>query len=476
MSLITPAHSDLAFTLTKHYFGEPVASVVYTLFNYDQASLRLLKSNLPNLKLADVKRSLLILVKYQLVDYVKTVKNFIHQYEYSVVPHRIFSFFRIPRLVQRFYEKEDKIVCILLANIVEKGLIGKDRLLRMTANKLNQEKIDCNMSSVETTIGELLVRLTFQRYIVQTSNNLCVNIERFNRQYRDDLIVETIHTYYNGENKIRCLCRTILDLTFENTADDAAITAPTPITELMAILIPQTFTNGDQLERYLSKLTSESNNRFFLTSGIHPNKGPMYAFNIGLAIDYLVKEHLSSRVSTKFGPKCCRVFRVLLSRGPLLMKQIEEFIMLPAKDVREYSYMLIKEGLIRNRQVPKTPDNAPGKSVFIMSVELPQVVYSTIDICCRSINHLLMRYEHELSLNKPLLDRSKAVQELLGSSDANQNGNQDDWNQYFNSHELSQLNKINYTLDKILLAKSQVDETLFLFHSWINIKNMICHD
>lgn len=447
-----------------------MASVVNALFNYDQASLRLLKSVLPDLKLADVKRSLLILVKYQLVDYVKTVKNFIHQYEYSVVPHRVFSFFRIPRFIQKFGGTDDRLVGIILANLVEKGLIGRDRLLQMTVSKMKQDQGDHDTTGLETTINELIMKLTFQRYIVQTSNNLCINIERFNRQYRDDLIVETIYNYYNKESKIRSLCQTLLDSSFENTADDAAVTAPIPITELMAVLVPRNFVDKNQLDRYLSKLTSESNNRFFMASGIHPNKGPMYALNVGLAIDYLVREHLSSRVNTKFGPKCCRVFRVLLSRGPLLLKQIEECVMLPARDVREYSYMLIKEGLIRNRQVPKTPDNAPGKSVFIMSVELDQTVYSTIDICCRSMSHLLMRYEHELNFNKSLLDRSKAVQKLLGSNDVNPNEAQDDWNQYFNSHEVSQLNRINYTLDKILLARAQVDETLSLFHSWISIR------
>lgn len=447
-----------------------MASVVSALFNYDQASLRLLKSTLPELTLADVKKSLLILVKYQLVDYVKTVKNSIHQYEYSVVPQRVFSFFRIPRFIQRFGGADDRISGIILANLVEKGLLGKDRLLELTVRKMKHDQVDHDKSSPETSINELIMKLTLQRYIVQTSNNLCINIERFNRQYRDDLIVETIHNYYNKESKVRSLCQTLLDLSFANTADDAAVTAPIPISELMAALVPRDFVDKNQIDRYLSKLTSESNNRFFMASGIHPNKGPMYALNIGLAIDYLIREHLSSRVNTKFGPKCCRVFRVLLSRGPLLLKQIEECVMLPARDVREYSYMLIKEGLIRNRQVPKTPDNAPGKSVFIMSVELDQVVYSTIDICCRSISHLLIRYEHELNFNKSLLDRSKAVQELLGSNEAISNEAQDDWNQYFNSHEVSQLNRINFTLDKILLAKAQVDETLFLFHSWISVK------
>lgn len=477
MSLTTHAHSDLAFTLTKHYFGGLVASVIKALFNYDQASLRLLKLSLTNHKLSDIKKSLLILVKYQLVDYVKTVKNSIQQYEYSVVPHRIFSFFRIPRYIQRFgedlQEEQRKITRIMITSLAERGLISREGLLQMTISKLTQDQIKYDAENMATVVSDLIVQLSFKRYVVRTSNEICLNIERFDRQHRDDLVVDTIYSYYNKEKRVKLICKTMLDLSFKNTAPDSAVTAPIPITELLASLPPQEFTGNDQLDRYLSKLASESNNRFFLANGTHPNKGPMYSLNLGLAIDYLVKEHLSSRVTTKFGPKCCRVFRVLLLRGPLLLKQIEEFIMLPARDVREYSYMLIKEGLIRNRQVPKTPDNAPGKSVFIMSVDLDQVVFNAIDICCVSISNLLMRYEHEMELNKPLLDRSEAVRKLLETSDGGSGEPKDDWNQYFNSHEISQLNRINYTLDKILLAKAQVDETLFLFHSWINIRQSL---
>lgn len=463
--MATPAHSELAYCLTNQHFGPTVASVIRTLFNFDQASLRLLRANLPNIKLVDLKKALLILVKHQLVDYVRAVRTFHQQYEYSVALNRVFSFYRGGKMIDMIDAREGNVASSLVKILLEKALLSREELIRLSSLKLQP---DIQKSQIE----ESLTSLMSKDYIVQNTQNYCVNFERLTREQRDDLVVNTVSEFYNNDPKVRSLCRTILDLSFETTIADASVTAPVPLMDILARLIPQYIRL--QVEKYLEKLTSEKVFRFFLTSGVHPNKGAMYAIDVGLVIDYLVKEHLCSVITTRFGPKCCRVFKVLLQRGPLLLKQIEECIMLPARDVREYSYMLIKSGLIRNRQVPKTPDNAPGKSVFIMSVDLDQVVYNIADTCCQSMSNLLMRHEHEQRVNETLIGRSKAVVKLIKES--GQEASAEYWTEYFSSHELSQLERVNLTLDKILIAKSQVDDTLFLMHTWIQLRPSMDRD
>lgn len=457
--MLTPAHSELASSLTRYYFGDNVAAVVQILFGYDQASFRLLKYNLPKITPNDIKKSLLILVKYQLVDYIKSVKNHSQQYEYSVSPNRIFSFFRISRFIETVKDDcEQKI----FQTVVSRGLLGMDKLVDLTCSHL-QPKVD---EDLKVKVMSKLSELTEQRYIARTGGNLCVNIERLARRERDCLIVETVDSYYNRDPRIRALCESILRLTLDNTADDAQITAPCSALNLSEVL-KTAFESSTQMERYLIKLTSESNNRFFMKCGQHNEKGSMYAINIGLVLGHLVKEHLSAMIATRFGPNCCRVFKLLLLRGPMLPKQIEEVVMLPGRDVREYCYMLVKAGFVRNRQVPKTPDNAPGKSVFIMSVELDQVVFTTADLCCRSMINLLARHSYELQHNKLLLDKSKAVEDLVLAS--GQPADANEWMQYFSSHELTQIEIIKKNLDKLLRAKAQVDETLFLLHSYMQL-------
>lgn len=470
----TPAHSELAYSLTKYYFGNHVASVIKTLFGYDQISLKLLRSVHPDINSGDLKKALLTLVKYQLVDYVKTIKNYNQQYEYSVVPRRVFHFYRVTKFIYEFRLKEGHLSALALSTLFERGLLGEERWLQIVSSKL-----ETNDSTIDTEEIRLIFKCLIERkFVVRIGNNVCINIERLCRDCRDDLIIETVNKFYNRDSKIKSLCKAILALSFNNTGDDAPVTAPVPLQDLKNMLHPQVFQDNAQLEKYLTKLTVEVNFRFFVSSGTHPQRGPMYALNLGLVVDHLLKEHICSVIATRFGPKCCRVFRVLLLRGPLLLKQIEECIMLPARDVREYAYMLIKEGFIRNRQVPKTPDNAPGKSVFIMSVELDRVVYNLADLSCRSISNLLTRHDLELKRNEPILTRSRAIQELLKSnnqlSDGSPTSHLEVWNEYFNSHELSQLNQINRTLDKLLFAKTQVDETLFLTHVWLRLRpNMV---
>lgn len=471
----TSAHSDLAYSMCKQYFGDTVAKVIKVLFNHDQVSMRSLKLELTDIKINDIKRALLILVKYQLVDYVKTVKSFSEYHEYSIVPRRIFSFFRVTRFLQETGARNEFVGKTILSILMEKGLLNRKTLIDNSLGRLNINVSQQKSDSLKAEIDQHLEILTSNKFIAQNNNNLCINIDRLNRNHRDNLIVETIYKYYNQESRIQQLSRAILTQSFDNTSNEATVTAPVPLLELASNLVPGEFKDKIQLERYLTKLSTGNEVRFFSLSGVHPVKGSMYAIDIGSVIGHLVKEHLSSCVTTRFGPKCCRVFRVLLSRGPLLLKQIEEIIMLPARDVREYSYMLIKEGFIRNRQVPKTPDNAPGKSVFIMSVELDHVVYGAVDLCCRTMNNLLMRYEHELCQNQALLNKAKAAQEHFQANESGPNA-EDDWSQFFNNHELAQLDIINSTLDKILLAKAQVDETLFLLHSWLEIRPNLQYD
>lgn len=457
--MLTPAHSELAGSLTKYYFGDKVAAVVKTLFGYDQASFKLLRFNLPQIVSSDIRKSLLVLVKYSLVDYVKSVKNHNQQYEYSVSPYRIFSFFRVSRYIETIRDHcEQKTIQVLASRC----LLSRDKLIDYTCSNLPANVTDDLKAKVINKIDELIGN----KLIAKTGGNLCINVERLTRRERDCLIVDTVDNYYNREPRIKALCDSILDLTLDNTADDAQITAPCPVQSLLEPL-KTFFENLAQMERYLAKLTSESNNRFFMSCGHHKDKGSMYAINIGLVLSHLVKEHLSFIITTRFGPKCCRIFKLLLIRGPMLSKQIEEVVMLPGRDVREYCYWLVKAGFVRNRQVPKTPDNAPGKSVFIMSVELDQVVYNIADLCCRSIINLMARHNHELQRNKSLLDKSKAVEDLLKASGDVPNA--DEWAQYFSSHELTQIEIVKKTLDKLLRAKAQVDETLFLLHSYMQL-------
>jgi hypothetical protein len=453
--LVSLAHRELAYILTKYYFNESVATIIKNLFQYDQAPLGLLRMTDPSLKIEDLKKGLIILIKYQLVDYVRTNKSC----EYLVPLERLFAFFRLPKYLHAITLKDGEPAARILRILAQKGTIGIETLLDVSS-KGHKESRD--------EMKDVVSSLTVRNYIAIMKENVYIRIERFDRDHRDDLIIEAVGNFYSKETKVKAICQAILALTMDMTGDDAPITAPIDLTSLHNALKKEDFQNVAQLEIYMSKLTSEVNYKFFITSGNHPQRGQLYALNVGAVIDYLLKEHICSVITTKYGPRCCRLFRILIQKGPLLLKQIEEIIMLPARDVREYSYMLNKENFIRNRQVPKTPDNAPGKSVYILSVEMDPIVYKIADLSCRSMYNLLIRYQYELSRHEPLLSRSKAVQELLGTDEQTE-----EWNQYFNSHELTELNATNRNLERILLARNQVDDTLFLCHVWLTMrKNM----
>lgn len=471
----TPAHGHLIQQLTHHYFGKQVAAVTELILKYDQVSLKFMKTIAPNIKFEDIKRSLLILVKYQLVDYVKTFNNLNQNFEYSIVPERVFFFFRIPRFIHVTSKGESQQAADAISILAAKGIVSQAMLAKNLIELAQIRRKETHITSIVQEVDATINSLIHRKYLAKMSDNICLNLERFNRHHRHHLIVNTLSDFFNREPEIEALSKVMLEISAENTSDEALITAPVPMATLKGQLCPKTITEA-RLEQLMTRLTTESSYKFFISSGTHPQKGQMYAINIGLVVDHLVKEHLCSMITARYGPKCCRVFRVLLQRGPLLLKQIEEFIMLPTKDVREYSYMLIKDGLVRNRQVPKTLDNAPGKSVFIMSVDMDQVVFKIADMCCRTQSNLLARHEYEQQRNKTLLEKAQAVRNIISSADehsllsSDQMINREEWAEYFSTHELSQLDVTRKNLDRLLLAKNQADETLFLAHAWLKLR------
>lgn len=451
-AMSSPAETELSFYLLKHYFGPIVADVFKAVDKYDLASIRLIKTLLPDHSQADLKKALLILVKHQFVDYSRSNRGF----EYLVAHKRTRYFFRTSKYIQYVNNKFGKLAATIVLKLAQKALLSKKQLVDIVieANPILKKDDQCKKDTIEPVIDQLInlkfIRLTCEHY--------CLNYERFNTAVRDQFVANTVFKLYNGDRFALQVCEAILDIASETTADDSAYSSPVAFNDLCTRL------DVDQ-EKFQKNINTLLAKEFIVQSGHHPTRGSLYTVNIRAVIDRLVKENISSVVKNKFGPKCCRVFRMLLMRGPLLLKQLEDSVMLPNRDVKEYVYMLIKEGFIRNRQVPKTPDNAPSKSVFILSVDLNQIVFNTLDLSCKTITNLLIRHEFEKEKHKALLDRAKVVREIILSSTC-----AEEWSQYFNNHELSDLSKIDKTIRKMTFARMQVDDTLSLLEQWIALR------
>ncbi|KAH7986694.1 hypothetical protein HPB49_025860 [Dermacentor silvarum] len=74
----------------------------------------------------------------------------------------------------------------------------------------------------------------------------------------------------------------------------------------------------------------------------------------------------------RFGAKSCRIFRLLLEKKYLEQKQIEELAMITARDAKEMTYKMFQEKFVLAQELPRTPDYAPSRMIYLFHVDIPQ--------------------------------------------------------------------------------------------------------
>uniref|UniRef100_A0A672LEB5 DNA-directed RNA polymerase III subunit RPC3 n=1 Tax=Sinocyclocheilus grahami TaxID=75366 RepID=A0A672LEB5_SINGR len=104
-----------------------------------------------------------------------------------------------------------------------------------------------------------------------------------------------------------------------------------------------------------------------------------------------------------FGSRSARIFRLLLRKRHLEQKQVEDFAMVPAKDML---YTLLSENLVELQEIPKTPDYAPSRTFYLYTVNQLPTFRLLLQHCFKvHIGNLIERRLYETKENK--LDSSE---------------------------------------------------------------------
>ncbi|XP_015783934.1 DNA-directed RNA polymerase III subunit RPC3-like isoform X2 [Tetranychus urticae] len=311
-----------------------------------------------------------------------------------------------------------------------------------------------------------------------------VNSDQFHLYLRDMTILEGLKTHYDDE-KAAQLVLVMLRLSQAHLwAKETVVITKTDIVEDLCPKVMKKgklpkescstlFSTKEDIEEYLT-FVIEDNSRFVVKVDERSGVG-MYRVNIMKIYEELIHSSLASIVSDRFGSQCGRIFRLLLTKKYLHQKQIEELAMVPAKDAKECTYNLMTNNFIRLLQYPKGSEYAPAHTYFIFNVDLEEIVRSTIERCYQAIFNCIIRRNHENEVHKILIDRKTFIDAVITNLRLNSGDQADvepqieELNQSFSTHDKELLERLKKLSHRLELCELQVDDTLFLFQSWLSI-------
>ncbi|XP_054162382.1 DNA-directed RNA polymerase III subunit RPC3-like [Oppia nitens] len=300
-----------------------------------------------------------------------------------------------------------------------------------------------------------------------------INLKRFNQYLRDQLIIDAIKTHYDdpiaGE-----IVRNILRLSEVNTHPMKASTHPLSKHEIIKeVLKEKVCSEGVFVEQLLHCFNDDMNFRF-VTKAEDRSDG-MFSVNLLRTLNKLVEDTLVTIIQTRFCSKSARIFRLLLNKKYLQQKQIEDMAMIPAKEAKELTYKLYTNNVLKVLQCPKTSDYAPSRTYFLFTVDTTAIAKQTLQRCYQSVSNAINRRLHEVQQNKTLLERKNFIDAVISSLE-HQQTYQDveqqiqDLKNSFTTHDTELLEKINKNIKKLEESELQTEETIFLMHTWLNLR------
>ena len=119
------------------------------------------------------------------------------------------------------------------------------------------------------------------------------------------------------------------------------------------------------------------------------NRGDsVYSFDVAHVRSFERLQAIRSFISTLYGPHSLRVFNVCYDKKMIEAKQLTELTLLPPKDCKELTHLLVKEGFLQVQEVPKNSDRFPSETFFLYTIKPNEVISEFGNRLCDSLLHV----------------------------------------------------------------------------------------
>jgi DNA-directed RNA polymerase III subunit RPC3 len=108
-------------------------------------------------------------------------------------------------------------------------------------------------------------------------------------------------------------------------------------------------------------------------------------------INVIKRHYCESIIEQKYGQVGCRIFRLLLDKKQLEVKQITEIAMIPAHEARTLLFKMLQAGLVILQEVPRFADHAPSKTFFLWHIDLAEVYRILVEGMYKTLRNLRTR-------------------------------------------------------------------------------------
>ena len=242
-----------------------------------------------------------------------------------------------------------------------------------------------------------------------------LNYERFQREFRDQIIVQSVTRRI--DTMAGSLMRVLLNLMNEHNpwGDISAHIRANEISEKVERLVNESPSSNNQLQEFFDqylKVLEEDRTRFIDRVG--DAGGGQYVINAKHIFTELAAATAESIVLERYGSKALRIFRVVREKLHIEESQLQNLVMIPAKEAKHLTYILMEGNYIKIQELRKSmaANNTMGKSFFLFYVDLPQVARMIVEQCYKSICNAYKRKNYESEFNQRLLDKHERIESI----------------------------------------------------------------
>jgi len=496
-------------------FGETAETVIIDIASFQIKTLGQIVSS-TNLSIKEVRAVLGVLVKHGLVSYTDNRKP--GCIDYKIETSNILSFLRFPRFLQivktNYGDEEEVLIEELMkagsetvTNIIFRAakriyeslvdnkqppnisdlhkklsnLITSDLIRRSTATENSSEKSEIDPLQnipVDVDLQAISAAVANKLETVQSEKDQAVlwrlNMHQFELMWRDQMIVSAAERRLDKQAGL--VVQSLLKIVAELATHPWEVTVSThfgyhTISEQVAGDHGKDSHAHIYLDQYL-RVLSDDRTRFIDRVG--DSGGGQYHVDLKHIVTEIVDNTLECIILEKFSSKAVRVFRYIREKKYVEEGQLQQVVMIPAKETKLLTYQLLENHFIHLQELRKSvAPTAPSKAIYLFYVDLPQVVRTCVSVVYKSLYNSRSRAKHESVENARLLDKHERIESIAASlrSSGGTEEQLEEVMEMMTPPEREAVRKIQLKLDKLNKAQIQVDETLFTMSLYLHYKS-----
>ncbi|XP_074651801.1 DNA-directed RNA polymerase III subunit RPC3-like [Tubulanus polymorphus] len=520
----------LAGEILREYYGEVTEKIGNFLLMKGHSPLKLISQETKT-KLQQVKKSLCVLIQHNIVNFEANKRGYV---DYSINLNTILMCMKFPSMIycsKTLYGDAGELV---IEELLQKGRMPTDDILVRAYERLqeNSNNGDNKVSlgdvkdkfvslvrthfiqrcpyptpdaetstsaslvpSLDITNNELYLVPSIDLTAIQEKCNLNagdvseppkkkiktedlvnnvlwqVNYDRFQQHFRDSAIVQAVSNRLDEKagEVMRAMLR--LNEVHSNCSEIVSVSPPLTLNEIVRTIPNEFGIWRTAVDQYLVQLSDDSCP--FITK-IGDSGGGTFSIDFRTCMTKICEAHIEAVVLERFGSKCLRIFRLLLIKKHLEQKQIEEFVMIPAKETKELLYSMFGEQIVDITEVPKTPDHAPSRTYYVFTVDLNKICRRVLQMCYKTLYNLIIRRNHETQDHRRLLEKQQRVEAIAASMEQSgvDEAQRAEIEEMITPAERQQLAKVKHMTQKLEQSELEIDNTLFMLELYLKYANV----